>query len=224
VTLERRDGRAWVRVRDSGIGVEPSQIAGLFEPFVQGAQGLDRSRGGLGLGLAVARGLVELHGGRITMHSDGSGTGTEVSFYLPIELPNTAVARPATAASTGQRRVLIIEDHADSAESLQLLLEMEGHCVQVAGDGNAGLAMARRFVPEIVLCDLGLPGMDGFAVARAMRADPALHDRYLVAVSGYARPDDIQQSRAAGFDNHLAKPVSLAALHAAFAAAAARLN
>jgi len=205
-------------------GVEPSQIAALFEPFVQAAQGLDRSRGGLGLGLAVARGLVELHGGHITMRSEGSGTGTEVSFDLPLELPNATAARPTAAAATRQRRVLIIEDHIDAAESLQLLLEMEGHEVKIANDGQAGLALAKTFVPEIVLCDLGLPGMDGFAVARAVRAESSLRDRYLVAISGYARPEDIKQSRAAGFDNHLAKPVSLAALHAAFAAAAARLN
>ena len=224
VTMERLDARVWIRVRDSGIGVDPSQIPALFEPFVQGAQGLDRSRGGLGLGLAVARGLVELHGGHITMRSDGSGTGTEVSFDLPIETPNTAAARPAAATAAGQRRVLIIEDHADAAESLQLLLEMEGHCVQVASDGASGLARARTFGPEIVLCDLGLPGMDGFAVARAIRAEPALHDCYLVAISGYARPEDIKQSRAAGFDGHLAKPVNLAALHAVFAAAARRIN
>jgi signal transduction histidine kinase/ActR/RegA family two-component response regulator len=220
VTLERRDARVWIRVRDSGIGVEPSRIAELFEPFVQAAQGLDRSRGGLGLGLAVARGLVELHGGHISMRSEGSGTGTEVSFDLPLELPNPATARAASESACGPRRVLIIEDHIDAAESLQLLLEMEGHDVQIAGDGPAGLARARVFVPEIVLCDLGLPGMDGFAVARAIRAEPALHDRYLVAISGYARPEDIRQSRAAGFDHHLAKPVSLAAIHAAFAAAA----
>jgi two-component system CheB/CheR fusion protein len=224
VTMERRADRACIRVRDNGIGVEPSQIAALFEPFVQAAQGLDRSRGGLGLGLAVARGLVELHGGHITMRSEGSGTGTEVSFDLPLELPNATAARPTAATATRQRRVLIIEDHIDAAESLQLLLEMEGHEVKIANDGQAGLALAKTFVPEIVLCDLGLPGMDGFAVARAVRAESSLRDRYLVAISGYARPEDIKQSRAAGFDNHLAKPVSLAALHAAFAAAAARLN
>ena len=96
--------------------------------------------------------------------------------------------------------------------------------MRVASDGQAGLALAKTFVPEIVLCDLGLPGMDGFSVARAMRAEPALHDRYLVAVSGYARPEDIKQSRAAGFDNHLAKPVSLAALHTVFAAAVHKIN
>jgi CheY-like chemotaxis protein len=206
-------------VRDTGIGIDPSQIPALFEPFVQGAQGLDRSRGGLGLGLAVARGLIELHRGRIAMHSEGPGRGTEVVFELPIEAPRREAAPAPAVGAAARRRVLIIEDRPDAAASLELLLTMQGHDVQVASDGGAGLALARIFGPDIVLCDLGLPTMDGFAVARAMRADPVLSRRYLVALSGYARPEDVAQSRSAGFDSHLAKPVSAADLHTVFAAA-----
>ncbi len=222
VLLDRVDVRAVVRVRDTGIGIEPSQIPSLFEPFVQAEQGLDRSRGGLGLGLAVARGLLDLHGGRISMSSDGPGRGTEVAFELPIESPPGAVEQLPAATSVERRRILIIEDHADAAASLEALLAIEGHDVRTAPDGAAGLALARSFEPDIVLCDLGLPVMDGFAVARAIRADPALRDLRLVAISGYARPDDVARSRSAGFDGHLAKPVTFASLQATLAPAGPR--
>jgi two-component system CheB/CheR fusion protein len=213
VSLERDGMRAVIRVRDTGIGIEPSQIPTLFQPFVQASQGLDRSRGGLGLGLAVARGLVELHGGWISIHSDGQGRGTEVTFELPVVAANWfADPAPADAAPIARRRILIIEDHADTAASLETLLVAEGHEVRTAPDGAAGLALARRFDPDVVLCDLGLPAMDGFEVARAIRADPALRHCRQVAISGYARPEDIARSRSAGFDSHLAKPVTLAGL------------
>jgi PAS domain S-box-containing protein len=219
VALERRDNRAVIRVADNGVGIDPSQIESMFEPFVQSTQGLDRSRGGLGLGLAVARGLVELHGGHITMRSHGRGLGTEVSFDLAIETPNHRHSERAAEPAVARHRILVVEDQPDAAESLQLLLEMHGHEVQIAGDGAAALAVARTFAPEIVLCDLGLPTMDGFEVARAMRADPALRNHHLIALSGYARPEDVQRSREAGFDSHLAKPVSLAVLQRAIQAA-----
>jgi two-component system CheB/CheR fusion protein len=219
VALERRDDRAVVRVTDTGVGVDPAQIDSMFEPFVQSTQGLDRSHGGLGLGLAVARGLVELHGGHIGMRSQGRGFGTEVSFDLPIETPNPTREERAAEPTVARRRILLVEDHADAAESLQLLLEMQGHEVQIASDGADALTMTRTFAPHIVLCDLGLPTMDGFEVARAMRADPALRHHYLIALSGYARPEDVERSREAGFDGHLAKPVSLAALLRAMQAA-----
>jgi two-component system CheB/CheR fusion protein len=220
VSLERIDARAVVRVRDTGVGVDPSQIPALFEPFVQAAQGLDRSRGGLGLGLAVARGLLELHRGRITMHSDGPGRGTEVTFDLPVESPNRFTEPGSTSAEVvARRRVLIIEDHADAATSLETLLAIEGHEVRTAPDGVAGLALVRTFDPDVVLCDLGLPTVDGFAVARAIRADPALRDRRLVAISGYAQPDDVARSHSAGFDSHLAKPVMPTSLQAELAVA-----
>jgi two-component system CheB/CheR fusion protein len=220
VSLERSDMRAVIRVRDTGIGIEPSQIPAMFEPFVQASQGLDRSRGGLGLGLAVARGLLQLHGGQISIHSDGQGRGTEVTFDLPIELPNRFAGRaPAAAAPIAPRRILIIEDHADAADALETLLVAEGHEVRTAADGAAGLALARSFDPDVVLCDLGLPVMDGFEVARAIRADPALRHCRLIALSGYARPEDVAHSRSAGFDSHLAKPVTLAVLEVELALA-----
>jgi two-component system CheB/CheR fusion protein len=220
VSLERVDTRAVIRVHDTGIGIDPSQIPALFEPFVQASQGLDRSRGGLGLGLAVARGLLELHGGRITMHSDGLARGTEVMVDLPVEAVNQfADHASAAAVPAARRRVLIIEDNTDAAASLETLLAVVGHEVRTAADGATGIALAQTFDPDVVLCDLGLPTMDGFAVARAICADPMLRDRRLVAVSGYAQPDDIARSRSAGFDSHLAKPVMLSSLEAELALA-----
>jgi two-component system CheB/CheR fusion protein len=221
VSLAQTDARAVIRVRDTGIGIEPSQIPALFEPFVQAAQGLDRSRGGLGLGLAVARGVLELHGGQIAMQSDGPGRGTEVVFDLPIESPDRAAGPPAASiAAAVRRRILVIEDHSDAAASLETLLALEGHDVRIAANGLAGLALARTFDPDVVLCDLGLPEMDGFEVARAFRAEPALRDRRLVAVSGYAQPGDVARAYSAGFDDHLAKPVTWASLQEVLAAVA----
>jgi two-component system CheB/CheR fusion protein len=221
VSLAQTDARAVIRVRDTGIGIEPSQIPALFEPFVQAAQGLDRSRGGLGLGLAVARGVLELHGGQIAMQSDGPGRGTEVVFDLPIESPDRAAGPPAaSSAAAVRRRILVIEDHSDAAASLETLLALEGHDVRIAANGPAGLALARTFDPDVVLCDLGLPEMDGFEVARAFRAEPALRDRRLVAVSGYAQPGDVARAYSAGFDDHLAKPVTWASLQEVLAAVA----
>jgi two-component system CheB/CheR fusion protein len=220
VSLERIGGRAVICVRDTGVGVEPSQIPALFEPFVQAAQGLDRSHGGLGLGLAVARRLLDLHGGHIAMRSEGPGRGTEVTFDLPIEGVNQLVGQTPDAPVPGlRRRILIIEDHADAASSLERLLAIKGHEVQIALNGAAGLALARTFDPDVVLCDLGLPGMDGFAVARAIRDDSALRDCRLVALSGHAQPADVARSHGAGFDSHLTKPVKVASLDAELAQA-----
>ncbi|HEX8114701.1 MAG TPA: response regulator [Kofleriaceae bacterium] len=150
----------------------------------------------------------------------GLGRGTAVTFDLPIESPNRFAERPsAGAAPVVKRRVLIIEDQPDAATTLQSLLALQGHEVRTAPDGAAGLALARAFDPDVVLCDLGLPIMDGFAVARAIRADPALRDRRVVAVTGYAQPEDIARSRSAGFDSHLAKPLTLASVEAELALA-----
>ncbi len=171
VTVEVRceDGRALLKVRDTGAGIAPELKAHLFEPFTQGTQTLDRTRGGLGLGLAMVKGLVELHEGRVGLHSDGPGKGAEFSITLPLtEAPSPAAQRQRERVTRG-RRVLVIEDNQDAAESLKDVLSLQGHEVQVALDGAQGLELARAFHPEIVLCDLGLPGMDGYEVARAFR-------------------------------------------------------
>jgi len=220
VELELREeqGSAILRVRDSGVGIAPEVVERLFQPFSQAEQTLDRSRGGLGLGLALVRGLAELHGGSAAAASDGLGRGSEFTVRLPLE-PAPQLAAPAPRVRPVLRyRVLVIEDNLDAADSLKELLELWGHEVKVAYDGPAGIALAREFRPELVLCDIGLPGMSGNAVARAFRADAALETAYLVALSGYALPDDIQRATESGFRRHLAKPPSIQALEELFAA------
>ncbi len=214
VTL-RQDGEAAVlRVRDTGVGIAPDLLGRIFLPFTQADRTLDRSTGGLGLGLALVKSLVDLHGGEVSAHSEGIGAGAEFTLRLPADAsPVPSRAAPERAGpSERARRVLVIEDNADAAESLKQALELDAHEVAVAFDGVCGLELARAFQPEVVLCDIGLPGMDGYAVARAFRSDGALRDIVLVALSGYALPDDVERARAAGFDRHLAKPADLAAL------------
>jgi len=210
----RRDGnQAVLSVRDNGAGIAPEMRARLFEPFIQAPQTLDRSSGGLGLGLAMVKGLVELHGGMVDVTSAGPGRGCEFTVRLPVAAAAQAKAAPAPLVpAMPRRRVLVIEDTVDAAEALSDLLTLDGHDTQVAYDGPSGIALARDFHPDVVFCDIGLPEMDGYEVARAMRADDALRGTYLVALSGYARPEDRERSAEAGFDWHLAKPPSTDAL------------
>ena len=201
--------RAIIRVADTGAGISPELLPRLFQPFAQADDTMDRSQGGLGLGLVLAKGLVELHGGAISVHSQGIGRGTEFIVRLPLDGELDAKTPTPVDASPRVRRVLIIEDQADAAQSLREALELCGHQVEVAENGPAGLTRARAFCPEVVLCDIGLPGMDGYEVARAFRADEALRDAFLVALSGYALPEDLRRAAEAGFDRHLAKPPRL---------------
>ena len=223
LAIDATPTHAIIRVRDDGVGMSPQTLARVFEPFVQAAQTIDRTRGGLGLGLALVRGIVEMHGGTVTATSAGEGQGTELTVVLPrpVQVPVRVAAGLATGAPPASRRILIVEDNVDAAETLRDVLALRGHEVAVAYTGPAGVAAADRFVPEIVLCDLGLPGLDGFGVARALRADPRFAACLLVALSGYAGPDDVAQARAAGFDHHLAKPADLHAIYRVLATAPA---
>jgi PAS domain S-box-containing protein len=205
---------ALLRVRDTGIGIAPDVLPRVFEAFAQADATLDRSKGGLGLGLALVKGLVELHGGTVSVESEGLGTGAEFTLRFPLEaawMPATAPVR-AGATNGGARRVLVIEDNVDAANSLREVLELGDRSVEVAYSGAQGIEKARAFRPDVVLCDIGLPGMDGYAVARAMRGDPELSRVSLVALTGYALPEDVTKARAAGFDGHLAKPPTIEAL------------
>ncbi len=209
VTTEVVGEAAVLRVRDSGQGIRTDLLGRVFDLFVQEAQSLDRSRGGLGLGLALVKRLVELHGGVVAAWSAGPGQGSEFTVRLP------AAAAPAEAPGAEgaarrmvvPRRVLVVEDSPDARQSLRLLLELAGHHVETCEDGPSGLAKLGAFQPDVALIDLGLPGMDGYAVARELRRRPDTRAIRLVAVTGYGQADDRRRALAAGFDQHVTKPV-----------------
>jgi two-component system CheB/CheR fusion protein len=218
VTAARDDGDAVVRVRDTGIGIAPDILPRVFDLFTQGHRSLDRAEGGLGIGLTLVRRIVELHGGTVQVKSAGRGEGTEFVMRLPA-LPAVAGDMAVTPPQVKRRpraahptRVLMVEDNPDAAESLVLILELLGHHVRVVADGRAGLEAARANVPDIMLVDIGLPGLNGYELAQAIRRDPALKHVVLVALTGYGRPEDKADAVAAGFDYHFVKPVDLDAL------------
>ncbi len=206
-----------VTVSDTGIGMEPNLLARIFEPFSQGDLGPDRGRGGLGLGLALVKALVELHGGSVEAHSPGLGQGSEITLRLPLTplTPLTTAGEEIDMTGTTEgrshaRRCLVIEDNVDAAESMAMLLSLDGHEAEVAFDAGEGLEKARRFRPNVVLCDIGLPGaMDGYGLARAFRNDPELSSAYLIALTGYGQEEDRRRALEAGFDTHLTKPADL---------------
>jgi signal transduction histidine kinase len=204
-------GRAEIRVRDEGAGIPAELLPRLFQPFVQADGGLARTKGGLGLGLALVKGLVELHGGAVGARSEGPGRGAELVVTLPAAPPPAgSPARPiAPAARSRAVEVLVIEDNVDAAETIAEVLRMEGHHVHVATDGATGMAKARALKPAVILCDIGLPDVDGYDVARALRADDSLRSTRLIALSGYAQPEDKARAREAGFEAHLSKPAPL---------------
>ena len=211
LAMERVRGSAELRVRDTGAGMEPDLLERVFEPFVQADRSLARTEGGLGLGLALVKGITELHGGTVRAVSDGPGRGAELVVRLPLHEAGSQAVPVATRAEVrGQaRRVLVIDDNADGAQSLAQVIELLGHEVEVAFDGPSALALARQSRPDVVLCDIGLEGMSGYDIARALRAESGSRMR-LVAVSGYAQPGDVRRALDAGFDRHLAKPADVA--------------
>jgi signal transduction histidine kinase/CheY-like chemotaxis protein len=207
-------GRALIRIRDTGIGMDPATLAHAFEPFVRGASAAARG-GGLGLGLALARGLAALHGGAISAYSAGPGQGSQFTVSLPLlTLQPAASPEPLRKASRPQpQRILIVEDLSDAAITLEMLLEMLGHQVEIASDGQTALDKAGPFQPDVILCDIGLPGhLDGYDVARGVRADPSLAKVHLIALTGFNSREDKDKARQAGFDLHLTKPVDPMAL------------
>ncbi|HSD18900.1 MAG TPA: ATP-binding protein [Anaeromyxobacter sp.] len=211
-------GTALVRVRDDGLGIVPEILGRIFDPFTQGDDSLHRSRGGLGVGLSLVKGFVELHGGSVEARSDGRGRGAEFLIRLPVAPERPALrGPPRTAVTMRRRRVLVIEDNLDAAETLRDVLLTWDHEVEVAHDGREGVEKARGFRPDVVLCDIGLPVMDGYEVARALRADPALASCVLVAVTGYALPEDQARAMEAGFHRHLGKPVPMDDIEAVLA-------
>jgi signal transduction histidine kinase len=209
-------GELEIAVRDEGSGIDPSFLPHIFDLFVQGDQSLDRSQGGLGIGLTLVKHLVELHGGHVTAHSEGPGTGTEVVVYLPARL--AAAAEGVAAMPDGREglsrgkapaRILVVDDLAASAETLMTLLEMEGFEVKVANEGASALHIAEQFRPDVVLLDIGLPGMNGFEVAHRLRLQPASRDALLIALTGYGEAESRSRSAKAGFDFHMVKPADV---------------
>ena len=216
------NGTASIAIRDTGIGMDADALARVFDYFSQSDRSVDRSRGGLGLGMALARGLVELHGGQMTAMSDGPGRGSE--FFIRIPIVDQAVRereRPSHEAPGELKRILIIEDNIDMAESLRMLLDLSGYPVARAYNGFAGVELAGEFLPDVVLCDIGLPGgMDGYAVAAALRSDPRTQSAILVALSGYAHDDDQRRALESGFDVYVRKPVEFEELERVLASLA----
>jgi signal transduction histidine kinase/CheY-like chemotaxis protein len=207
VTAAHVDGFVRISVRDEGAGIDAQILPHVFELFVQGDQSLDRSQGGLGIGLTVAKRLVELHGGRIEVRSEGPGRGSEFTILLPSGVRADRKEVVQAAAPMSSRRVLVVDDNADSATSLSVLLEMEGHVARSAPNGPAALHALEQFDAHVVLLDIGLPGLDGYATADLIRQRCGAAAPYLVALSGYGLPADLD-----GFDAHLTKPLELARL------------
>ena len=218
VDVVREGQKAVLRVRDTGVGIEPEMLPRIFELFAQAQQPMDRPVGGLGIGLTLSRRLVELHNGTITAASDGPGRGAEFTVRLPVASAVPPEASPVVRGPERSRRILVIEDNDDARDSLRLLLEALGHRVVAVGDGAEGLALAQAHPPEVALIDLGLPGLDGYEVARALRASPTGKAITLIAVTGYGQAEDRQRSKEAGFDAHLVKPVSQTLLSSLIAA------
>ncbi len=208
VAVEHDGAEAVIRVRDDGIGIDPTMTVAIFDLFTQAPAALDRSEGGLGLGLTLVRTLVQLHGGTVTARSDGPGTGAELEVRLPARPePQAMVSSQPPAARAPSRSIVLVDDNVDLVELLAELLRDEGHRVEVACDGPEGLARILEVRPDVAIVDIGLPGLDGFTLARRVRAQLGDGIR-LVAITGYGQPEDREGTREAGYDEHLVKPAT----------------
>ncbi len=212
VAVERLGNEAFVKIKDNGTGISAEMLDRIFELFIQADRSLDRSQGGLGIGLALVRRLVEMHGGRIQAFSAGNGQGSEFVIRLPVVPEVTAPdsqAQSEPIAPGKELQLVLAEDNRDTAQTMALLLKGLGHKVRVFYDGPAALQAVQGNKPDVLLLDLGLPGLNGFEVAERVRQDRALDTVHLIAISGYGQSQDRERSRAAGFERHLVKPVSL---------------
>ena len=216
LSVRREASRVAIAVSDTGVGIATEALPEVFEMFTQVGRNRDRSQGGLGIGLALVRRLVELHGGSVTVESPGNGGGSTFTVRLPLaEAPKEREGPDLPAGgrdAAHARRVLVVDDNADAAESLAALLELSGHATRVANDGDEALRVAREFSPEIVFLDIGMPGKDGYEVAKELRASAQTRQAVLVALTGWGARDDRVRSRMAGFDHHLTKPAGLEAV------------
>jgi signal transduction histidine kinase/ActR/RegA family two-component response regulator len=210
-------GQAVIRVRDNGIGIAPDTLPHVFDLFTQADRSLDRSQGGLGIGLSVVQQIVHLHGGTVSVTSKGAGQGTEFEVRIPHCERSAEPNAPWRPGSITPRRVLVVDDQTVQAQVVaRMLRKFWGHDVRVAHDGCAALDAAQEFQPEVILLDIGLPGMNGYEVVQQLRSRPGFHDTFIVALSGYGHQDDRRRSQEAGFDKHLVKPASAATLEMLF--------
>ena len=209
---ERDGDEVVLRIADNGAGISAEALPQVFDLFSHTDRRLDRASTGLGVGLALVRRLVDMHGGRVAVRSDGLGRGTEVTIHLPLLEPvpqqDRASGRPATSDGSPSRRILVVDDNVDAADALAMLLRLSGHQAVTAFDGVEALGRAAEFQPDIVLLDIGMPRLDGYGTARAMRAEPWGRDLTLVALTGWGQPKDRDRTVEAGFDAHLVKPVA----------------
>jgi CheY-like chemotaxis protein len=210
------DGEVVVSVSDNGTGIAEEVLPHVFDLFMQASHTLDRAHGGLGIGLTLVQRLVKLHGGSVEARSEGLGKGAEFVVRLPIlhEAPHAPqpIAAPSVEPAT-PRRILIVDDNPDSARSLAIIESRQGHKTWTALNGPDALAIATEFLPDVVLLDIGLPGMTGLEVAQQIRAIPALQNVLVIGMSGYGRSEDFSEAKRAGFDRYLVKPLDLDELH-----------
>ena len=222
ITLSARSegDQVIIEVSDTGLGIPEPMLNQVFDMFTQVNHTLERAQGGLGIGLALVRQLVEMHGGSVVANSAGAGFGSTFSIRLPMATapPHTFIDRPdATPHPLPCRRILVVDDNVDAATMLSMMLGLSGHVTRAAFTGEEALALSAQFQPEIVFMDIGLPGMNGYEAARQFRATPQLKDVFLIALTGWGGEDDRRQSREAGFDAHLTKPVESAVIDALLA-------
>ena len=210
ITVEQERGEVVLRVRDTGVGIAPELLPRIFDLFTQADRTLDRSQGGLGIGLSLVQKLVELHGGTVEAHSAGLGQGSQFIVRLPAlsSAGESIIARLETATQPAETsRVLVVDDNMDAADMLVMMLQMFGHEVQAAYTGQTALETAVEYQPDVVLLDIGLPDMNGYEVARHLRQQPQTKDVRLIAMTGYGQDSDRQRSQEAGCKHHLVKPV-----------------
>ncbi len=215
LSVQQEADEAVLRVRDTGVGISPELLPHIFDLFTQAEQSLDRSQGGLGIGLALVHRLVEMHGGKVTAQS-GLGEGSEFVIRLPVMVhpasEPTSTPNDTVEPSGPSLRILVVDDSVDTAESLAMLLQACGHDVRIAHDGPTAQEVVLDYRPDVVLLDIGLPGLDGYEVAKRVRHQPALSSVVLVAMTGYGQESDRQRSHEAGFDHHLSKPADFGKL------------